>query len=101
MPIFRSLLWYAAQRVASNPRARAKAAQLLEQEIKPRAREAWHQTKPAVTRIADRLERLAGEPGPIDTGHPPQKTGADEPADEAFRRKLAGRLGGGRLWLWK
>ena len=101
MPILRSLFWYAAQRVASDPEARAKAADLLEQKIKPRAREAWQQTKPAVARIAERLERLAGDPGPIDTEHRPHQAGGEDSAARAFRRKLAGRLGGGRLWLWK
>lgn len=101
MPIFRSLLWLAAQRVASNPKARAKAAKLLEHEIKPRAQAAWDQTKPAVARIAARLERLAGDPNPIDAEHSPHEGEGEDPAAKAFRRKLAGKLGGGRLWLWK
>ena len=101
MPILRSLFWYAAQRVASDPEARAKTAKLLEHEIKPRARAAWHQTKPAIARLADRLERIAGDPGPIDTEQPRHSEAGESSNSKAFRRKLAGRLGGGRLWLWK
>ncbi len=47
LPI-RQLVLYAARRIAADPRVRAKAAEVLETEIKPRAKAAWRQTKPKI-----------------------------------------------------
>ena len=46
MLLLRRLLWYAARHIALDPRARAKAADVYEKEVKPRARAAWRQAKP-------------------------------------------------------
>lgn len=46
MPLLRKLLWRAAKHIASDPQARAKAAEVFEKEVKPRARAAWRQAKP-------------------------------------------------------
>ncbi len=51
LPI-RQLVLYAARRIASDPRVRAKAAEVLETEIKPRAKAAWRQTKPKIEAAA-------------------------------------------------
>ncbi len=41
MILLRRLLWHAARHIALDPRARAKAAEVYEKEVKPRARAAW------------------------------------------------------------
>ena len=46
MPGFRYLLTEAARKLASDPRLRAKATEVFEQEIKPRAQAAWEEAKP-------------------------------------------------------
>ncbi|MFQ5618291.1 MAG: hypothetical protein ACE5FR_04895 [Rhodospirillales bacterium] len=48
MPLLRRLLWNAARHLALDPRARAKAAEVIEKEVKPRARAAWRQARPKV-----------------------------------------------------
>ena len=48
MPLFRRLLAAAVQRIAADPRARAKAAEVYENEVKPRAEAAWQKNKPKV-----------------------------------------------------
>ena len=44
MPLIRNLLLQAAQKLAADPRVRAKASEVIEQEIKPRAEAAWQDT---------------------------------------------------------
>ncbi len=46
MVLLRRLLWHAARHIALDPRARAKAAEMYEKEVKPRARAAWRQARP-------------------------------------------------------
>ncbi len=46
MPLLRRLLLHAARHIALDPRARAKAADVYEKEVKPRARAAWRQARP-------------------------------------------------------
>ena len=51
MPIFQLLvnsIRNAAMRAASDPRTRAKAEEIYDKEIKPRAAEAWKEAKPKV-----------------------------------------------------
>ncbi len=45
MRFLRRLVIRAAQELAANPEARAKASQVLEEDIKPRARKAWQQAQ--------------------------------------------------------
>jgi len=46
MPLLRRFLLHAAKRLALDPEARARAAHVLEKEVKPRARAAWRQARP-------------------------------------------------------
>ena len=48
MPFFRSLVSQAVRRVAQDPRVREKAKEIINNEIKPRAKNAWEQAKPEV-----------------------------------------------------
>lgn len=48
MRFLRRLVIRAAQELAANPEARAKASQVLEENIKPRARKAWQQAQPEI-----------------------------------------------------
>ena len=47
------ILAAAARRIAADPRLRAKVSEIVDQDIKPRAKEAWRQNKP-------KLEAKAG-----------------------------------------
>lgn len=64
MPILRRLLAYAARRAASDPRARAKAAELYEAEIKPRGEAAWRNTKANLDFAKSELREVARETDP-------------------------------------
>ena len=101
MPIIRNILMFAANRVASDPETRAKVAKVVDREIKPRAKAAWHQAEPAVSKFVAGLERFAGDPNPNDIAHPATKNSRENSDATAFKRDLAKKLGGGRLWLWK
>lgn len=73
MLIFRRLLFYAAQRIAFDPRVRAKAAELFEKEVKPRAEVAWRRTKPKLDAIKAELEDIADD---VDLHKHPRKFAA-------------------------
>ena len=64
MLMLRRLLFYAARRIASDPRLRAKAAEVFESEVKPRAQAAWRQTKPKLEAAKAELEDIARETDP-------------------------------------
>ena len=64
LPI-RQLVLYAARRIAADPRVRAKAADLLETEIKPRAKAVWAETKPKIEAAAAELKDIARETRPL------------------------------------
>lgn len=66
MIILRHLLMNAARRIAADPRARAKAAELVETEIKPRARAAVEKTKPKVAAAKAEIRNIASETDPLD-----------------------------------
>ena len=66
MPILRRLLIQAAQRVAADPRVRAKAAEVIQNEVVPRAEEAWRNTKPKLAAAKDELKDIAREVDPRD-----------------------------------
>lgn len=64
LPI-RQLILYAARRIAADPRVRAKAADLLETEIKPRAKAAWAEAKPKIEAAKAELSDIARETRPL------------------------------------
>ncbi len=61
MRLLTQLLWRAAKRIASDPRVRAKATEVFEREVKPRAEAAWRQTKPRLDAAKTELEDIARE----------------------------------------
>ncbi len=66
MPILRFLLIQAATKLGNDPRVRAKARDLLENEVKPRAAEAWRQARPKLEAARDDLREIAAETDPRD-----------------------------------
>ncbi len=64
MAILARLLFHAAARLTSDPRIRAKAADILEHEVKPRATAAWRQTRPKLEAARDELRDIAEETDP-------------------------------------
>ena len=61
MAILRQLLVHAATKLTSDPRIRAKAADVLEHEVKPRAAVAWSHTRPKLEAARDELRDIAEE----------------------------------------
>lgn len=55
--------WFisAATRLSTDPRVRAKAAELFENEVKPRAAETWRKTRPRIEATRDELKQMARE----------------------------------------
>ena len=51
MRFLRRLVVRAAQELAANPEPRAKASQVLEEEVKPRARKAWQDAQPEIKNV--------------------------------------------------
>jgi hypothetical protein len=49
----------AARVLVQNPQARAKAREVLEEEVKPRAKEAWREARPEIEKAGRGLKRLA------------------------------------------
>ena len=62
--ILRRLLINVGARLASDPRVRAKAADVLEHEVKPRAAAAWRRTKPKLEAAREELRDIAAEADP-------------------------------------
>ena len=48
MSLFTRLVARAAQELRQNPEARAKASEILEDDVKPRAKEAWKDAQPKI-----------------------------------------------------
>ena len=61
MRLLPQLLWHVAKRIASNPRVRAKATEVYEGQVKPRAEAAWRQTKPRLDAAKTELQDIARE----------------------------------------
>lgn len=59
MPLLRRLVITAARVLVQNPEARAKARQVLEEEVKPRAKEAWREARPEIERAGRGLKQFA------------------------------------------
>ncbi len=64
MRILPRLLINAAKRIAADPRLRAKAAEVMETEVKPRAAAAWRRAKPRLDNAAAELRDIARETDP-------------------------------------
>lgn len=64
MVVLRRLLVGAVARLASDPRVRARAADVLEHEVKPRAAAAWLRTKPKLEAVREELRDIAAEADP-------------------------------------
>lgn len=65
MALLPRLLIGAARLIASNPRVRAKAADILENQVRPRAAEAWRKTKPRIDAAKAGLRDAAAEADPL------------------------------------
>ena len=63
MPL-RRLLLHAARHIAADPRVRAKAIEVIETEIKPRAQAAWRHAKPKLAAVKADLEDIVLEADP-------------------------------------
>ena len=48
MSLLRRFVIRAAQELGHNPKARAKASQVLEEDVKPRAKQAWREAQPKI-----------------------------------------------------
>ena len=59
MNLLRRLAIRAAQELAANPEARAKASRVLEEDVKPRAKQAWRQAQPEIENAKLGLKRFA------------------------------------------
>ena len=64
MMILRHILTRAAAKLARDPRVQAKVAELVEEEIKPRAAAAWRRTKPKLEAAREDLRDIARERDP-------------------------------------
>ncbi len=65
MPL-RRLLFHAARKAAADPRVRAKAAEVFEREVKPRAKAAWAETRPVLEAARDDIKQAAAKADPRD-----------------------------------
>ncbi len=59
MSFLRRLVIRAAQELGNNPEARAKVSQVLEEDVKPRAEQAWREAQPKIEKAKLRLKRFA------------------------------------------
>ena len=64
MALIHRLLFHAAQRLVTDPRAQEKAAELIETKVKPRVREGWNQAKPRIDAAKSDLAKIASETDP-------------------------------------
>ncbi len=61
MGLLRRLMMRAAQEFAQKPEARAKASRVLEDDVKPRAKQAWQQARPEIANAGLGLKRFANK----------------------------------------
>ena len=59
MNILRRFVIRAAQELRHNPEARAKVSRVLEEDLKPRAKEAWKKAQPEIENAKLGLKRFA------------------------------------------
>ncbi len=62
--ILRRILGLAARRIAADPKVRAKAAEVVERELRPRAEAAMRVAKPRLEAARDELREIAREASP-------------------------------------
>ena len=62
--LLRRLLFNAARKAAADPRVRAKAADVFETTVKPRAEAAWAEAKPRLDAVRDELKQAAAAVDP-------------------------------------
>jgi len=58
------LLFHAARRLVTDPRAQEKAAELIETKVKPRVRDGWNQAKPRIDAARSDIAEIASETDP-------------------------------------
>ncbi len=58
MSLLRRLVMRVAQELRQNPEARAKASKVLEDDVKPRARQAWQEAEPKIADGTSGLKRF-------------------------------------------
>lgn len=82
MPFIRNLLFQAARRIAADPEVQAKASDVYQSEVRPRAQHAIKETKSRLSSARDEIADVAAEVDP-----------RDDPAEFAFRLRdrLLGR----------
>ena len=61
MGLLRRLMMRVAAELAQNPEARAKASRVLEDDVKPRAKQAWQQARPEIENAGLGLKRFANK----------------------------------------
>ncbi len=66
MAFLHRLLAYAARKVAADPRVQRKAAEFVETELKPRARELGRDARTKLGVVKDELKDIARETDPRD-----------------------------------
>ena len=66
MALTHRLLLQAARRAAGDPRVQAKVADIYQNEVKPRARAVWRETKPRLAAAKQDLKDIARETDPRD-----------------------------------
>jgi hypothetical protein len=59
MNILRRFVIRAAQELRHNPEARAKASQVLKEQVRPRAEQAWREAQPKIENAKVGLKRFA------------------------------------------
>lgn len=64
MALWTRLLFYAGKKLASDPRARAKAAETWRDSVRPAAEAAWARTKPEIDRTRADYRRIKEETPP-------------------------------------
>ncbi len=64
MLILRRALGLVARRIAADPRVRAKAAEVVEKELRPRIKEAVERARPRLEAARDELRDIAREADP-------------------------------------
>jgi hypothetical protein len=59
MGLLRQLAMRAAKQLASDPETREKASRVLEDDVKPRAKEAWKQAQPEIANAKQGIKNYA------------------------------------------
>ena len=58
MSLLRRFVIRAAQELGHNPEARAKASQVLEEQVRPRAEQAWREAQPKIENAKVGLKKI-------------------------------------------